>query len=104
MGPSARLTIGAASVVAGMLFTWAALRVIPLPAPLERVAFAPAPAPSPADGATLWVLAVGVSRYQDPRLNLAFAERDARAVAKVLRQQEGGQLYRAIRTRVLTNE
>src|SRR5512139_2865349 len=101
MRASARLTLGAASVAAGMLFTWAALRVMPMPAPLEQVAFAPAPAQSPVDGPTLWVLAVGVSRYQDPRLNLAFAERDARAVAKVLRDQEKGQLYSAIRTRVL---
>lgn len=99
-----RLTIGAASVVAGMLCAWAALRVMPMTAPLEPVAFAPAPARSVTEGSTLWVLAVGVSRYADPRLNLAFAEDDARAVAQVLRDQERGSLYTAIRTKVLTNE
>lgn len=100
---SGRLTIGAASVVAGMLCAWAALRVMPMTAPLEQVAFAPAPA-QPEGAATLWVLAVGVSRYADPRLNLAYAEDDARAVAQVLKDQEGGPLYSATRTKVLTNE
>ncbi len=47
-------------------------------------------------------LCVGVSQYQDPRLNLKFADADATAVAAVLNQQRG--LYLTAQVAALTNE
>lgn len=61
--------------------------------------------PSPADrGPTLWVLAAGVSRYADPRLDLAFANRDASAVADALAAQRGRRIYRNVEQRVLVDD
>jgi uncharacterized caspase-like protein/ketosteroid isomerase-like protein len=66
----------------------------PLPAGAQSAA-----APSP----TLWVLAVGVSRYVDPGLTLRFAESDARAIADALLEQKKGPLYAAVNTKVLVD-
>jgi len=52
---------------------------------------------------SLYVLAIGVSRYQDPALALHFASADASAVAAALKSQEGG-IYREVVERVLTDE
>jgi len=52
----------------------------------------------------LWVVAVGVSRYQNPAFNLQFADTDARSIAAALQQQGNGPLYRETKTLVLTNE
>jgi TolB-like protein len=52
----------------------------------------------------LWVVAVGVSRYRDPALNLRFADSDADAIAAAFGKQRGGPLYRDVRTQVLLNE
>jgi len=54
-------------------------------------------------GVTLWVLAVGVSQYQDPRINLKHADHDAYRIAQVLELQEGV-LFREVATKVLVNE
>jgi uncharacterized caspase-like protein len=54
-------------------------------------------------GVTLWVLAVGVSQYQDPRINLRHADHDAYRIAQVLELQEGV-LFREVVTKVLVNE
>jgi hypothetical protein len=51
----------------------------------------------------LYVLAVGVSRYQDPGLVLSFAATDAGDVAAALKAQEGG-IYREVVARVLRDE
>jgi len=51
----------------------------------------------------LFVLTVGVSRYQEDRLSLAYAEKDARVLAAVLAAQ-GKTLFREVRTKVLVNE
>lgn len=56
------------------------------------------------NGPTLWVLAVGVSRYRQNDLNLRFADGDARAIAAALQKQVGGPLYREARTLVLAND
>jgi uncharacterized caspase-like protein/TolB-like protein len=56
------------------------------------------------NGPTLWVLAVGVSRYRQEDLNLRFADSDARAIASALQKQAGGPLYREARTLVLAND
>jgi len=46
-----------------------------------------------AAGPTLWVLAIGVSRYQDASIGLEFAEADARAIAQALEAQGRGPIY-----------
>jgi WD40 repeat protein len=51
----------------------------------------------------LYVLAIGVSRYQDPRLLLDFASADAGDVAAALKSQEGG-IYSKVVARVLRDE
>lgn len=60
--------------------------------------------PARREAGTLWVLAVGVSRYSQSELNLRFADVDARAVSSALQHQTGGPLYRDTRTLLLTNE
>src|SRR6516164_3225374 len=52
---------------------------------------------------SLYVLAIGISRYQDPSLALHFASADASDVAAALKSQEGG-IYREVVERVLTDE
>lgn len=51
----------------------------------------------------LWVLALGVSRYADPRLALRFAASDARAIGAALTAQGQGPLYEAVKTKVLVD-
>ena len=53
--------------------------------------------------AALWVLTVGVSQYQDERINLRFADHDALRIAQLLKSQEG-LLFREVFTQVLINE
>src|SRR5262249_26691162 len=50
----------------------------------------------------LYVLAVGVSRYQTPGLGLDFAAKDAQDFTATLRRQRG-RLYRDIEVRLLTD-
>ncbi len=50
----------------------------------------------------LYVLAIGVSQYQDKDLRLAYAAKDANDFARVLKGQEG-QLYRQVTVKVLTD-
>jgi TolB-like protein len=52
---------------------------------------------------TLWVLAIGVSRYTEPGLDLRFAAADARAVAQALARQQEGPLYGEVKTNVLVD-
>jgi uncharacterized caspase-like protein len=51
----------------------------------------------------LYVLAIGVSRYRDPKLALRFAAKDATDVAAALAEQAGG-LYREVVVKVLRDE
>ncbi len=51
----------------------------------------------------LYVLAVGVSQYQQADLKLSFAAKDAQDFAASLKRQEGG-LYREVQTKVLTDQ
>lgn len=55
------------------------------------------------ESAALWVLAIGVSDYQDERISLKYADNDALTVAQMLKSQEG-LLFREVFTRVLVNE
>lgn len=105
MTVAGRLRVAAGSTIAGVLVTSALYSVGVLGTPqtvtAPRLRAAAAPAVS---GATLWLLAVGISRYQHAHLNLQFADVDARAVADAFRRQADGVLYRSVRTRVLTDE
>jgi len=51
----------------------------------------------------LYVLAIGVSKYEDKDLTLQFAAKDAKDFVKSLLQQKGG-LYRDVVVKVLTDE
>lgn len=51
----------------------------------------------------LYVLAVGISGYQDERLSLQYAQKDAVELVRALSLQKG-LLYRDVETRLLTNQ
>jgi WD40 repeat protein len=51
----------------------------------------------------LYVLAVGVSAYEDPKLKLSFAAKDASDFAAAMARQKGG-LYRDVIVKLLTDE
>ncbi len=61
------------------------------------------PANDPLFRPDLYVLAVGVSNYQDTNMSLNFAHLDAAAVAQQFGTQKG-KLFRKVETLVLTNE
>jgi len=50
----------------------------------------------------LYLLAIGVSKYQQPEFSLDYAHKDAEGIASVLESQSG-KLYRRIHKRVLTD-
>jgi len=76
----------------------------PISEPAQRQASAPEPAGVIARSSVLWLLAIGVSQYQQSALNIQFADADAQAVASTLAAQAQGPLYRGVRTLVLRNE
>ncbi len=96
------LLVGGVAVV-GALVTWALYQSAALDAPLGRPTRGAA-APLGNSPSTLWLLAVGVSRYDAPALNLRFADVDARAMADSIAAAGRGGLYREVRTLILTNE
>lgn len=51
----------------------------------------------------LYILAVGVSRYNDPTVNLTYAHTDAEAVADKFKELEGG-IYNQVKVRKILNE
>jgi len=51
----------------------------------------------------LWVMSVGVSQYEDARINLKYADHDAQRIAQMLKTQEGV-LFKEVMTHVLVNE
>ena len=51
----------------------------------------------------LYLLAVGVSQYQDKTLNLRYAAKDARDFVDAMKKQKGG-LYRDVETTLLTDD
>jgi uncharacterized caspase-like protein len=63
----------------------------------------PLPKAAPVGRPILWVLAIGVSRYDDPALVLRYPAADARAIADEFSRQTGGPLYRDVKTKVLVD-
>ena len=98
------LAAGACAAV-GMLALWTLVepasvnRAFPLPQPITREM-----SPASANGSILWILAVGVSHYTNPDLNLQFADADAESMADTIQAAAGNGPYREVRALVLTNE
>lgn len=85
-------------VAVGLWQTAALDRAMPLPPPQAQETTVGG------SGSVLWVFAVGVSRYESPDLNLAFADADARAIGEEVQAAARRGPYREVRTLVLTNE
>ncbi|MGH7915957.1 MAG: caspase family protein, partial [Candidatus Binataceae bacterium] len=52
---------------------------------------------------TLWVFAVGVSKYRNPMIDLQFADNDAKVLAATLKERGAG-VYQDVKTDVLLND
>jgi TolB-like protein len=97
-----RLAVAGAFILAGFVVGSALYEpAAEVAAPVERRA--PAPVAEPPQR-SLWVLAIGVSRYAAPDLNLNYADVDARDFAAALAQHKHSALYDNVRTLVLANE
>jgi len=104
MTAGSRAAVAGACAIAGMLTVWTATRHVPPPASARRASATRVVAARPvARQAVLWLLAIGVSRYQQPTLQLRYADADARAIVSAFASQRGGPLYADVRTRELTN-
>lgn len=99
------LVVATGCAVAGIAVVWTLHRPERSPAPPETLAAAPPAAGAQAQAvSSLWVLAIGVSRYQDPNLNLQFAAADAQSIEAALQRQAGGRLYSQVKTLVFTDD
>ncbi len=95
MTTGGRLAVAGACALASLLTTWAIYQSPAVDLPRARIEIsAPVVPPAPVAAPALWVLAIGVSRYEDPELRLDFAAADARALAETLRAAAGGGEYR----------
>ncbi len=103
-----RLIIACVCLLGGMSTAWVIHRWMAAAAPAvpgdSRAVRTVSSGAAGSAHAVLWLLAIGVSRYNDPSLNLQFADADARAVAESFAKQSAGMLYREVRTQVLTND
>jgi TolB-like protein len=101
----ARLTLAAACLAGSAFITWAVYDPLAARNPIadlvveERITGA-----APGADSTLWLLSVGVSRYEAAALRLEFADSDAREIAVALRTAAGGGRYREVKSLVLTDE
>jgi TolB-like protein len=103
MTTGARLATASVCFVAGVLVA-AVVHIQTRRAPAPVISSAARGGVTLGSPSVLWVLAVGVSRFRDPGLNLRFADSDAEAIAAAFGRQRGGTLYRDVRTQVLLNE
>ena len=72
--------------------------------PVElSVRFIGRPSDIPAEKPELYVLAVGVSKYMDEKLNLNFARQDAESIAEFFSGQKGG-VYKQVHIKTLLDE
>jgi WD40 repeat protein len=80
----------------------------PTELPKEQIQAVLGPSPGQSDSAgvdlrpNLYVLAIGVSKYQDPSIQLEFAAKDSTDLSNFFKTQEGG-LYRKVSVRLLTD-
>ena len=102
-----RLVVATGCTVAGIALVWTIQRSGRGgggAAPPESLAPPPPVAGAQAQAvSSLWVLAIGVSRYQDTNFNLQFAAADAQSIEAALQRQAGGRLYSQVKTLVLTD-
>jgi uncharacterized caspase-like protein/TolB-like protein len=99
------LVVATGCAVAGMALVWTIQRSDRAASAPETLAPPPAVAGAQAQAlSTLWVLSIGVSRYQDPNFNLQFAAADAESIDAALQRQAGGRLYSQVKTLVLTDD
>jgi uncharacterized caspase-like protein len=100
----ARLALAATCLAGSALITWAIYDPMVLrphrPSVVVRERIDSA---APGANSTLWLLAVGVSDYAAADLELEFADRDAIAISRVLRDAARGGRYREVKSLVLTN-
>ena len=68
-----------------------------------RVTFRPPQAPAEPSLPSLYLLSIGVSKYDVEKLKLNYAARDARKLDETLRQRSAS-LFRKVETKVLTDE
>jgi TolB-like protein len=100
-----RLVVATGCTVAGIALVWTIQRPERAAAPPESLAPPPPVAGAQAQAvSSLWVLAIGVSRYQDPNFNLQFAAADAQSIDAALQRQAGGRLYSQVKTLLLTDD
>jgi TolB-like protein len=100
-GRYAAMGLAAAVGLIGIWTLWnsAALdRAYPIPQPTSI------DTGSSQSGSILWLLSIGVSRYADPDLGLAYADADAESIAGTVQRAARGGPYREVRSLVLTNE
>ena len=62
----------------------------------------PLPSTTASSKPTLWILAVGVSNYQNPALNLKYADNDALVLARIIKKEEGG-IFSEVFAKTLVN-
>lgn len=99
------LVVATGCTVAGIALVWTIQRSERTAAPPESLAPPPPVAGAQAQAlSSLWVLAIGVSRYQDSNFNLQFAAADAQSIEAALQRQAGGRLYSQVKTLVLTDD
>ena len=99
-----RLIIAGGCVVVSALVTLALYESAPPAEPKPEAGSNPAVASVLPPRSILWLLAIGVSRYNASELNLQFADVDARAIAEHLTRSGHSGIYRNVQKMVLTNE
>ncbi len=100
-----RLSLAAACLAGSALITWAIYEPHGLSdRATDYIEYERVERPAPGAKSTLWLLSVGVSRYQDTSLSLEFADDDAKEIAESLREAAHGGRYSAIQSLVLTDE
>ena len=105
MTASGRYLVAGGCLAVGLLAVWTVLdgtvanRAFPLPQPTTLET-----GPAAANGPILWVLAIGVSHYGNPDLNLQYADADAQAMVDTIQSAARNGPYREVRTLVLTNQ
>lgn len=100
----ARLALAATCLAGSAFITWAIYDPMVLrPHRPNLVVRERIDSAAPGASSTLWLLAVGVSDYAADDLKLEFADRDAIAISRALRDAARGGRYREVKSMVLTD-